>query len=55
LTQAETYGYPKGFKYDEKVNEDKFNGIQDDPTLANYNYNMKCAQIVDYVQSLANG
>ena len=52
-TQAETYGFPKGFKNDERTDED--NGIQDDPTLANYNYDLRCAQIVDYVQSLSNG
>jgi len=29
--------------------------VQDDPTLANYNKDLKCMQIVNYTQSVANG
>jgi hypothetical protein len=40
FTQDETYGFPKGFKYDERTDDDT--KIQDDPTLANYNKDLKC-------------
>ena len=40
-------------KYDERTDEDS--EIQDDPTLANYNKDLKCMMIVNYTQAVANG
>ena len=44
------YDWPTGFRIDERVDDDV--GIQDDPTLMNYNAKSKATQIINYAQDM---
>lgn len=53
LATSETYGYPKGFKVDEHFDED--GPIQNDPTMSDYNGDLRMVEMVNYINEQADG
>ena len=49
LANSETYGFPKGFKVDEHFDDD--GPIQNDPTLSDYNGDLRVVQMVNYINA----
>jgi lysosomal alpha-mannosidase len=53
LAHESSYAFAKGFKVDEHF--DECGPIQNDPTLADYNGDLKVAEMVNYIHMQANG